>query len=287
MYKKIEYQIVKVLAEHECKTSIENIRSTDHSKFWENLSKSAMVYLKFPSHIIIEIRISNWYKDIMVSMNIELTLINTIKDIKVQENYSKSIQSEQLLSIHLNNPKAKTEKFNELLINFTNNRLDALIKVHGLEIFCLPDRNEYGNENKDYDLILSPINSHEYVSSDIILPPIIKENNSHELTLPLIIYPDVEKKPTSSYENLLNGLIISCYIQNIMEKIMLIELFNIMGAVYYEEYCDSVHVLISDGTNEELLREAKREGANVISQLWVYDCIDARKKLEFEIYSIL
>ena len=223
----------------------------------------------------------------MVSMNIELTLINTIKDIKVQENYSKSIQSEQLLSIHLNNPKAKTEKFNELLINFTNNRLDALIKVHGLEIFCLPDRNEYGNENKDYDLILSPINSHEYVSSDIILPPIIKENNSHELTLPLIIYPDVEKKPTSSYENLLNGLIISCYIQNIMEKIMLIELFNIMGAVYYEEYCDSVHVLISDGTNEELLREAKREGANVISQLWVYDCIDARKKLEFEIYSIL
>ena len=59
MYKKIEYQIVKVLAEHECKTSIENIRSTDHSKFWENLSKSAMVYLKFPSHIIIEIRISN------------------------------------------------------------------------------------------------------------------------------------------------------------------------------------------------------------------------------------
>ncbi|CAG9317009.1 unnamed protein product [Blepharisma stoltei] len=96
--------------------------------------------------------------------------------------------------------------------------------------------------------------------------------------------PPKVKNPTNSYKDLLNGCVIICQLEDEVAKLIAQELCEVSGACYIESYTDDVQYLISDGSDENLILQVRRNGGFIVRLQWLYDCIETRTKRDVSNY---
>ena len=219
---------------------------------------------------IASIKIGNFYKGIMVSMNIVISLTNSSHQTTAILQ-SKEICAGQYQYAKLTNSDNKEIYFDSLNILFENLDSEPMIKVFKLEIFVPRIRIIRPSESYKSTPMPSPVRFPEITYS-----------------VPQKTEGSVMKKPVSSYENLLEGMIILIKLENTSESKYLRDICEIMGAVLFSEYfCDSFSIIISDGSSFELIQQARLNGSVIVSPSWVYNCIECRERLDFSIYTII
>lgn len=95
-----------------------------------------------------------------------------------------------------------------------------------------------------------------------------------------------KKKPTNSYSDLLNGYLVSCVVEDEMMKYEVIQLCEVLGAVYIEDVADRPSCIISDGSQPEMLPKLHDEGMHIISIEWLRECLTMKDLMPIEIYSL-
>lgn len=95
-----------------------------------------------------------------------------------------------------------------------------------------------------------------------------------------------KKKLTNSYSDLLNGYLVSCVVNDEMMKYEVIQLCEVLGAVYIEDLEDRPRYVISDGSDIELLEKLQSQDMQIVSIEWLRECLIRKELVPIEIYLV-
>lgn len=79
---------------------------------------------------------------------------------------------------------------------------------------------------------------------------------------------------------------ISCYVEDEMMKYEVMQLCDVLGAVFVEEATDRLTYVITDGSNREALQKLEEDGMHIVSIEWLRECLMKKELVPSEIYSL-